>query len=131
MMPRTPKMAGAIGERPQRFRRVDRLKKRYEFKRAQLSGRRIHTPHFLIVVLPNALQNTRLGITVTKKVGTAVQRNRIKRVVREVFRRNRQLFPASHDLVFIAKRGATEIDYGSLLDELGRAAKKLQIEAAR
>ncbi|MGB5265603.1 MAG: ribonuclease P protein component [Polyangiales bacterium] len=130
-MPRTPHMAGAIGGRPQRFRRVDRLKKRYEFKRAQLSGRRIHTPHFLIVVLPNAVQNTRLGITVTKKVGTAVQRNRIKRVVREVFRRNRQLFPASHDLVFIAKRGATEIDYASLLDELGRAAAKLEIGAAR
>lgn len=124
-------MAGAIGDGPQRFRRVDRLKKRYEFKQAQLSGRRIHTPHFLIVVLPNALQNTRLGITVTKKVGTAVQRNRIKRVVREVFRRNRRLFPASHDLVFIAKRGATEIDYRSLLSELERAARKLQIEAAR
>ncbi|MGB5368383.1 MAG: ribonuclease P protein component [Polyangiales bacterium] len=130
-MPRTPKTAGAIGDGPQRFRRVDRLKKRYEFKQAQLSGRRIHTPHFLIVVLPNALQNTRLGITVTKKVGTAVQRNRIKRVVREVFRRNRRLFPASHDLVFIAKRGATEIDYRSLLSELERAARKLQIEAAR
>jgi ribonuclease P protein component len=124
-------MAGAIGDGPQRFRRVDRLKKRYEFKQAQLSGRRIHTSHFLIVVLPNALQNTRLGITVTKKVGTAVQRNRIKRVVREVFRRNRRLFPASHDLVFIAKRGATEIDYRSLLSELERAARKLQIEAAR
>ncbi len=67
----------------------------------------------------------------TKKVGTAVQRNRIKRVVREVFRRNRQLFPASHDLVFIAKRGAAEINYGLLLSELERAARKLQIEAAR
>ena len=67
----------------------------------------------------------------TKKVGTAVQRNRIKRVVREVFRRNRQLFPLSHDLVFIAKRGATDIEYASLLSELQRAAKKLRLEAAR
>ncbi len=67
----------------------------------------------------------------TKKVGTAVQRNRIKRVVREVFRRNRQLFPLSHDLVFIAKRGATDIDYGSLLSEVQRAAKKLRPEATR
>ena len=67
----------------------------------------------------------------TKKVGTAVQRNRIKRVVREVFRRNRQLFPAAHDLVFIAKRGATDIDYGSLLSELEHAAGKLQPETVR
>ncbi|MBW1761216.1 MAG: ribonuclease P protein component [Deltaproteobacteria bacterium] len=130
-MPRASGTTGAPSDQPQRFRRGDRLKKRYEFKQAQLSGRRIHTPHFLIVVQPNALQNTRLGITVTKKVGTAVQRNRIKRVVREVFRRNRQLFPPSHDLVFIAKRGATDIDYGSLLSEVQRAAKKLRPEARR
>jgi ribonuclease P protein component len=130
-MPRASETIGTPSDTPQRFRRGDRLKKRYEFKQAQLSGRRIHTPHFLIVVQPNALQNTRLGITVTKKVGTAVERNRIKRVVREVFRRNRRLFPASHDLVFIAKRGSTGIDYGSLLTELNRAAKKLRPKAAR
>jgi ribonuclease P protein component len=130
-MPRASGTTEARSDKPQRFRRADRLKKRYEFRQAQLSGRRIHTPHFLIVVQPNALQNTRLGITVTKKVGTAVQRNRIKRVVREVFRRNRQLFPAAHDLVFIAKRGATDIDYGSLLSELEHAAGKLQPETVR
>lgn len=130
-MPRASGTTGARSDKPQRFRRADRLKKRYEFRRAQLSGRRIHTPHFLIVVQPNALQNTRLGITVTKKVGTAVQRNRIKRVVREVFRRNRHLFPAGHDLVFIAKRGSTDIEYGALLNELELAARKLQPETAR
>ena len=130
-MPRASETTGARSDRPQRFRRGDRLKKRYEFRQAQLSGRRIHTPHFLIVVQPNALQNTRLGITVTKKVGTAVQRNRIKRVVREVFRRNRSLFPPSHDVVFIAKRSSTGIGYESLLGELLRATKKLQPEAAR
>ena len=131
MMPRASGTTGARSDEPQRFRRGDRLKKRYEFRQAQLSGRRIHTPHFLIVVQPNALQNTRLGITETKKVGSAVERNRIKRVVREVFRRNRELFPASHDLVSIAKRGSTGIDYSSLLSELNRAAKKLRPEATR
>lgn len=67
----------------------------------------------------------------TKKVGTAVQRNRIKRVVREVFRRNRHLFPPSHDVVFIAKRDAQQVSYDSLLGELRRAARKLQPEALR
>ena len=129
-MPHASGTTGARSDKSQRFRPRDRLKRRYEFRQTQLSGRRIHTPHFLIVVQPNALQNTRLGITVTKKVGTAVQRNRIKRVVREVFRRNRGLFPGSHDVVFIAKRGANDIDYRSLLNELRRAAKKLHAEAA-
>ncbi len=67
----------------------------------------------------------------TKKVGSAVQRNRIKRVVREVFRRNRALFPASHDGVFIAKRGSQGIDFATLLNEVQRAAGKLRPEAAR
>lgn len=124
-------MKGTPGSEPQRFRRGDRLKKRYEFRQVQLNGRRIHTPHFLIVVLPNTSSHTRLGITVTKKVGTAVQRNRIKRVVREVFRRNRHLFPPSHDVVFIAKRDAPQVSYDALLGELRRAARKLQPEALR
>jgi ribonuclease P protein component len=130
-MPRASGTTGAPSGDTQRFRSVDRLKKRYEFRRVQLSGRRIHTPHFLVVVQANALPNTRLGITVTKKVGTAVERNRIKRVVREVFRRNRFLFPASHDVVFIAKRDAKGITYQALLAELQRAARKLQAEASR
>lgn len=122
---------GAPGGESQRLTRADRMKKRYEFRQVQLNGRRIHTPHFLVVVQPNALHNTRLGITVTKKVGTAVQRNRIKRVVREVFRRNRRLFPAAHDVVFIAKRNATSIDYDGLVSELERAARKLRPEETR
>ncbi|MEM9728975.1 MAG: ribonuclease P protein component [Myxococcota bacterium] len=105
--------------------RADRLKKRFEFRQVQLRGRRIHTPHFLIVVQPNTLANTRLGITVTKKVGNAVERNRVKRVVREVFRRNRPLFPESHDVVFIAKKGAPEVGYQRLVDEVRGAARRL------
>ena len=130
-MPRASGTTGAASGETQRFRSADRLKKRYEFRQVQLSGRRIHTPRFLLFVRPNALPNTRVGITVTKKVGNAVQRNRIKRVVREVFRRNRQLFPASHDIVFIAKREAKGITYEALLAELHRAAPKLQPEASR
>ncbi len=67
----------------------------------------------------------------TKKVGTAVQRNRIKRVVREVFRRNRSLFPTSADVVFIAKRDAAGIDYETALREVERASRRLSAEAAR
>jgi ribonuclease P protein component len=131
-MRRASGAGGGPSNGAQGLRRADRLKKRYEFRQVQLTGRRIHTPHFLIVVQSNSLENTRLGITVTKKVGNAVQRNRIKRVVREVFRRNRHLFPPSHDVVFIAKRHTDAIGYDSLLNELRRAAVRLgEAEAGR
>ena len=125
-MDRASVARGGAGKSAEGLQRADRLSKRYEFRRVQLSGRRIHTPHFLIVVQPNSHENTRLGITVTKKVGNAVQRNRIKRVVREVFRRNRSLFPPGHDVVFIAKREANTLGYEALLDEVRRAAPKIR-----
>ncbi len=109
------------------LRRTDRLRKRFEFRHVQLRGRRIHTPHFVIVLQQNSLEKTRLGITVTKKVGNAVQRNRIKRLVREVFRRNRSLFPHGHDLVFIAKRQAQGLSYEAVLHEVRRCARKLDV----
>ena len=122
-----PCASGRASNRPaQRFQRIDRLRKRNEYRQVQLTGRRIHTRHFLIVVKPNTSNTGRLGITVTKRVGSAVKRNRIKRVVREVFRRNRALFPRSHDVVFIAKRDLVSISYQGLLDELDRVAHRLR-----
>ena len=79
---------------------------------------------------------TRVGITVTKKVGSAVDRNRIKRVVREVFRRHRSFFPDGFDYVFIAKRGLAPVGLEDLAKEMrgarqaiARATKKAAKQA--
>lgn len=58
---------------------------------------------------------TRLGITITRKIGNAVTRNRIKRLVREVFRRNRSRLPSGLDLVWVAKRQAAEVEYDEVV----------------
>jgi len=72
----------------------------------------------------------RVGITVTRKIGNAVERNRVKRVVREVFRRHRAWFPQGVDVVFIAKRGAPAVDYETLREEVRRAKRTLERRAA-
>ena len=103
------------------FSANDRLKKRYQFLQVQEQGQVVHTPHFLIITAQrDDEQPTRLGITVTRKVGSAVQRNHIKRLVREVFRQNRSLFAAHADVVVIAKRGAADLDYAGVLKEMRR-----------
>ncbi len=70
----------------------------------------------------NRLNIPRLGIIVSKKVGNAVKRNRVKRVVRAFFRLNKALIQKL-DYIFIAKNNIDNISYKQLRDELLRATK--------
>jgi ribonuclease P protein component len=106
-----------------------RIKQRREFLRVQRGGRKHQLRHFLVfaarrvparegsdsTTASSSDQPTRLGITVTRKVGNAVARNRIKRLVREVFRQNRERLPSNLDLVWVAKQGAAEVDFAAVL----------------
>lgn len=56
-----------------------------------------------MIIMSNAESYNRLGISVHRKIGDAVRRNRIKRLIREVFRLNRELFPSSCDIVFAVR----------------------------
>lgn len=82
----------------------------------------MHSARFVWLVAVGASSHPRLGITVTKKVASAVGRNRIKRMLREAFRSHREALPAGIDLVVIAKRQAAGIDYATCCSELSGAA---------
>ena len=110
------------------FPRACRILGRQDFLRVQRDGRRVHTPSFVIMVLPASTQ--RMGITITRRVAGAVGRNRVKRLVREVFRRNRALFPDESEFVLVARAGADRLDYETLRRELLGARNALQ-RAAR
>ncbi|MBO6935708.1 MAG: ribonuclease P protein component [Deltaproteobacteria bacterium] len=114
----------------EQLRPSDRIKQRRDFRRVQGSGVRAHTRHFVLTLDRSPHEAGRIGITITRKVGNAVERNRVKRLVREVFRRNREWFPPGLDVVFIAKRGAPTIDYETLREEVRRARRTLQRRAA-
>jgi len=118
------KMALGAGRRSESFRPSERLRKRSEFVRVQSQGRKVSTPHFLLFVLAGPAEGARLGVTVSRKVGGATERNRIKRLVREVFRRNKPMFPPHRDVVLVAKRMASNLDYAGVLDELRQALRK-------
>jgi len=88
------------------FTKADRILNRSEFLRLSKSGKKIQNNHFIITFSPGRFKRTRLGITVSKRVGKAVTRNRIKRFTREYFRQNRHDFTGNWDIQLIAKKEA-------------------------
>lgn len=103
------------------FPKTARLRKRHEFLRVSRAGRKIHSPNFVVISNINEMGETRLGVTVSSKVGNAVVRNRIKRLVREFFRRRRRELPRGLDLCIIAKKSSSGLSYKVIADELKKS----------
>lgn len=73
----------------QRLRPQDRIRKRSEYKAIYDRARKIPSRSFVLFVAKNTTGRPRLGITVTRRLGGAVQRNRAKRLMREIFRKHK------------------------------------------
>jgi len=104
-----------------RFRREQRIRRRAEYQQIYDRGTRIRSRFSTVFILPNDKGITRLGIAATRKLGGAVERNRAKRLIREVFRRN--AIAQGFDVVIIPKRElldasltVLEADYRSILE---------------
>ena len=93
----------------------------------QAVGQRAVTPHFVLLVAagPTPAAASRLGIVVTKKVGSSPERNRIKRLCRECFRLWPELVPPGIDLVVIARDRAAELGLAEVRKEWERARPAL------
>jgi ribonuclease P protein component len=102
------------------YPRSARIRRRREFLSLQRDGRRRHSESFVVISRPSAGDESRLGVTVSSRVGNAVVRNRVKRFVREVFRQNRLRLPRPADVVVIAKPGAHRLSYAQAATELAR-----------
>jgi ribonuclease P protein component len=106
--------------------------------RAQRQGRRVNATHFVLLVsarqarveADGAPPPSRLGLVVSRKVGPAVVRNRVKRLCRECFRTSPGLVPAGIDLVVIARPGAGDLTLAAVRAEWQAVAGLLRKRAA-
>jgi ribonuclease P protein component len=105
-----PATRQASGDR--RFRRHQHIRQRAEFQAVYDQGRKHQGRHMLVFALAREGQPARLGIAATRKLGMAVERNRAKRRVRELFRHHPA--PPGFDIVIVPRRSLIDAPYTSL-----------------
>lgn len=102
------------------------IKNNYEFRRLYQRGKSAGTSRIVIYCRKNNSQISRLGITVSTKIGKAVKRNRVRRRFREIYRNNKSALADGYDIIMVARVKSRyssyqelEADYISLLKKLG------------
>ena len=121
--PRVPSRARA---------RRGRLSRSAEFERAYRQGRSHGNRHLVLYAFPRGAteEQARLGLSVSRKVGGAVDRNLVKRLLREAFDAETQVVPAGHDVVVVARPSALELAEREGLAGVRRALRELLEKAA-
>ena len=118
------------GVRELGFSRKERLRRRREFLETYAKGDKVQGTYLVLFFSENGLQHHRLGVTVSRRIGSSAVRNRVKRRLREIFRSSKAMTLPYCDLVVNAKRRATQVSYkeleGDFWGAIERRSRNLQ-----
>lgn len=86
----------------------ERIRKKKDFSNLYKKGSSSRGTYFNLIYLPNSLTYSRMAVVASKKIGNAVQRNRVRRRVKELFRRNKDLLTTPVDMIVVTKKGVQD-----------------------
>lgn len=100
----------------ERLAPLERIRKKKDFSGLYKHGSRFRGRYFTLVFRPNGLGFSRLGVVVSRKIGPAVVRNRVKRRFREIFRRNKAVLAEPLDLIVVARPDIAGLEWPEFRD---------------
>lgn len=103
-----------------------RVKSKIEFENIIKTGKKISDSYFVIYYKERGLLFSRFGISLSKKFGNAVKRNRYKRILREIIRKNQNKFKNAYDYIIIMKKNCDGLDYKVIENNLMTLLCKLE-----
>lgn len=107
-----------------KFKKINRLKSKKSFQLVYAKGRTVVDGMSVFYILPQEDDNVQIGLAVGKKLGCAVIRNRVKRLMREVFRIHQAELKKGYHIVWMARRKLTKADYKTFERVFLRLAKR-------
>lgn len=118
-----------MAEKPEELGSRFRMRSSLDFSAVYSTRLSLRTKDLIVCVRRNGLGHPRLGLSVSVKVGNAVVRNRVKRILRDVFRRNRESIPGDFDLVLIPKSSDAMLNYVAAEDAFLDLMRRLTARA--
>ena len=103
------------------------LKKNYEFRRLYNRGKSAVSQHAVVYSRRNGRTHNRLGVTVSTKIGGAVQRNRVRRRLKEIYRLNEEMMAPGFDVVIVARMKSRFVGFHELENSVLTLFRKLNI----
>ena len=107
------------------YTREERLSGNNEYDRVFTEGKAFRTRSLTTLATPNPCGVSRIGLSVGRRVGSAVRRNRIKRVLREAYRLNKAELSIPCDIVFIPRRGLEKVGLRVIEPEVRHILRKI------